>query len=289
MRKILTSSTAVLAAMAMLATPMMAAAQTAQPSPAPIAPPAAAANPAAPAAPGAGLAPSPAPLTAPAGDAAQAPAGELPAALAELGLTDATVSDNKHGKRVRGTLPGGETVVAGLDRDGELRMLRSAEKGAALPANVVERLVPQAVRDSAVFGEIVTVSAIMVARQGVMVGGQDAAGQAVRAGFSADGTLQRFGRGDMGKDGKHHGKKGERRGDDRRGDRQGDERRGDERRAPALDEAAARAALERGGYTEPGAMRQDGPRSLIDAVNSAGEQVTVEVNRRGEVVRETAR
>src|SRR5699024_9858713 len=126
-----------------------------------IAPPAATA-PDTPATPESGLAPSPAPLAAPAGDEAQVPAGELPTALAQLGLTDATASGSKHGQRVRGTLPGGETVVAGLNRDGELRMLRSAEKGTALPADVVERLVPQAVRDSAVFAEIAAVSAIAV-------------------------------------------------------------------------------------------------------------------------------
>ena len=58
---------------------------------------------------------------------------------------------------------------------------------------------------------------------------------------------------------------------------------------PALDEAAARAALDRAGYTQPGTILRAGPRTLAEAVNPAGEPVTVELNPRGEVVRETAR
>ena len=52
---------------------------------------------------------------------------------------------------------------------------------------------------------------------------------------------------------------------------------------------AARQALTDAGYTDIGAVLSDGPRTLAEAVNRAGETVTVTLNPGGEVVRETAR
>lgn len=333
------NSTAVLTALALLATPMGVAAQT---QTAPTVTPPAPAAPAAPA-PGPGQqAGQAAGQPAPAQGAAAAPerAGvQVPPAVAELGMTDAEVSEGRRGDRVRGILPGGVEAEAMIGRDGALRGVRSTDDDVGLPADVVARLVPQAVRDAAIYREIATVTGVMISPKGVMVGGKDADGEAVRAGFSNDGTLQRFGRGEMerpeprGPHGEGHrekhrkhgepdgGKHGRPDGDGDRGEgrRHGagpdaeagdpqDQRTGPDRDAspdrggdrprgpagngdarPALDEAAARSALDRAGYTQPGTILRAGPRTLAEAVNPAGEPVTVELNPRGEVVRETAR
>lgn len=339
----LANSTAALTALALLAAPVPALAQIqpgpvtpAPASPAPVTPaPVIPAPSTATAAPGTGQADrqqAPAPATTPGPTEAW---GQVPAAVAELGLTDVEVSEGRRGQRVRGTLPGGVEIEAMVGPDGTLQMLRSEAEDAALPADVVARLVPQAVRDSAIYREIPTVTAVMVAPQGVMVGGKDAAGEDVRAGFSSDGTLQRFGRGEMerpdrrgpergkgregdrgdrregeragdGKHGKPHGdgnrrawREGDRADGERRHGDEGDRGRNTDRGIeggrdgdgdrPALDEASARSALEQAGYTQPGTILRAGPRTLAEAVNPAGEPVTVELNPRGEVVRETAR
>ncbi|WP_134725910.1 hypothetical protein [Paracoccus luteus] len=297
MLRMLRTSAATLVAASLLAAPL--AAQTAPPAQAPA--------PAAPAAPV---------IAAPAAPAtAQAPAAALPQALADLGITDATVTAGKRGgQRVRGTLPGGAAFQGVLDDKGALRMLRATGDGAALPADVIARLVPQPVRDAAVFAEIAQVAGVAQGGQGVMIFGSDSAGQPVRAAFTPDGTLQKFGRGDdgrgpggrgdndddddddRGKDrGKHEGKHGhddDRRGDDRRGEGPRGERApggGMGQPPAALTDDAVRSALADAGYTQPGAIAKDGPRTTIEALNPEGEAVTVTLNPRGIIVREQAR
>lgn len=290
MLRTLRNTVAVIAASAALAAPVMA--QTTAPA-APAAPVVTA--PAAPA------------TTAPAATtpATTAPAAALPAALTDLGITDATLREGrKGGQRAEGTLPGGTAFQAMLDGQGALRMIRTTDDAAALPADLVTRLVPQAVRDNAVFGQVTTVKGVAQGDQGVMVFGTDAAGQPVRAGFAADGTLQRFGRGDMDHGDKKDGKKGDRKGKhgkgDRgergegRGDRDGDREdgpRGGPQGGPAaaLDDAGVQALLTDAGYTQPGAITRNGPRVEVEAVNPAGQPVTVTINPRGVIIRELAR
>lgn len=243
-------------------------------------------------------------VTTPAAPAATAPATALPAALTDLGITDATLREGrKGGQRAEGTLPGGTAFRAMLDDKGALRMIRTTDEAAALPADLVARLVSEAVRANAVFGQVTTVKGVAQGDQGVMVFGTDAAGQPVRAGFAADGTLQRFGRGDMDHGDRKDGKKGDRkgkhgkgergeRGDDRgerRGDRE-DERGGSQGGpAAALDDAGVQALLTDAGYTQPGAITRNGPRVEVEAVNPAGQPVTVTINPRGVIIRELAR
>lgn len=239
-----------------------------------------------------------------------APAAALPQALTDLGITDATVSPGKRdGQRVRGTLPGGAAFQGALDDQGVLRMLRATGDGATLPAEVIARMVPQAVRSAPIFAEVAQIAGVAQGEQGVMVFGTDSAGQPVRAAFSADGTLQRFGRGDddrgrammRGDDddrgrGHGHDRRGKH-GDDDRGEWQ----RGEGRDRPgmgqpgmgqppqALTDDAVRAGLADAGYTQPGAIAKDGPRTTVEATNPEGEPVTVTVNPRGIIVREEAR
>lgn len=318
MRKTLITSTAALAVLTLMA-PVALQAQTAPPTP-----DAAAPQTTAPAAPqGAQPADSAAPAIPSTTNertpstATPSPAA-LPAALADLGITDATVTQGKRGgQRVRGTLPNGAAFMGFLDDEDQLRGLRVGND-AALPADILTRLVPQAVRDASTYAEVATVTAVMIGDEGVMLAGTDTAGQPVRAAFATDGTLQRFGRGEMGrsKDGRHgmRGDGADRRDGDRRGGHGDDGKRGDRDRdgqqmrddagdrdgrrgagpragegPAALDQAAARAALDAAGYTQPGESRQEGGRILIDAVNPSGENVTVELNRQGAVIRETAR
>ena len=311
MLRTLRNSAAVIVAAVALAGPV--AAQTAAPAaPATPAAPAVIPAPAAPATAQATAPATPAPATATAETPPAAPATALPAALTDLGITDATVQPVRQGgQRAQGTLPGSGAFQAMLDDTGALRMIRVTDEAAALPADLVSRLVPEAVRANAIFAEITSVKGVAQGSQGVMVFGTDAQNQHVRAGFAADGTLQKFGRGEMdrGKDRKHwggkdgKGKDGKgKRGDGKHG-KAWDGKRGDGQRggsdgqqgaAPAqlpaeLDDAAVARIVTDAGYTQPGAVTRNGPRLEVEAVNPNGEPVTLTVNPRGVIVRELAR
>lgn len=274
-------------------------------------------------APEAPAATAPAPATAPVAITAET----LPAPLAALGLTDVEIETGKRGgTKVEGDLPDGTEIEAMIDWEGTLRHVE-AEDDAALPPSLIETLIPATVRAQAIMADFATINEVGVMPMGVMVGGTDAAGEKLRAGFAQDGTLIRFGRGEMaeghgkgGKGGKHGEGRGAK-GEGRHGKGEGRGGHGHDHgamggqmggmpgafgamtgmqgmsgmgggmgQAPApLDDAAATAAATAAGYTALGTITRDGPRTLIEAVNPAGETVTVELNPRGEVVRETAR
>lgn len=253
---------------------------------------------------------APAPAT-PAPNAAMT-AETLPEALRSLNLTELEIKRARQGgSRIEGDMADGTEIDAYVDDAGTLRMIR-ADDDAALPESVTGAMIPQAVRDNAILSQFATVSAVGLRGDGtIMIGGEDEAGEELRAGFNEDGTLMQFGRGDDDRDRGDRGDRGERRGkghghgkdkghgkdmekghggDDRRGDMpRGDGPRGDGPQGAALTVDAARQALTDAGYTDIGAVLSDGPRTLAEAVNRAGETVTVTLNPRGEVVRETAR
>lgn len=242
------------------------------------------------------------PATPPAASApaAAAPVSALPQALTELGITDARVMKGRRGgQRVEGTLPGGGAFRAMLDGQSQLRMIGVEDEGAALPADILARLLPEPVRSNVIFTEFTRVQGVGRGDEGVMLFGTDAKGESIRAGFSADGTLQRFGRGEMerprmdrGGDRDDHGKREGRKGPSHGHGRMGP---GDGPRGPAdapsapLDDAAIQGVLRDGGYTQPGTITRNGPRTEVAAVNPEGEPVTVTINPRGVVVRELAR
>lgn len=202
------NSAALIVASLALSAPVLA--QTA--APAPVATPAApsASAPAAPAP--AQAAPAAPAVATPA--APQAAAAALPAALTDLGITDATLSEGRKGQKVQGTLPGGAAFQAMLDGD-KIRMLRVTDDAAVLPEDIARRLIPEPVRNAPIFAEFTRLQGLAQGDEGVMLFGADAEGQGVRAGFSPDGTLQKFGRGDM-----DHGDRGRGKGHDKgkRGD-----------------------------------------------------------------------
>lgn len=164
-------------------------------------------------------------------EAGQAPAEGasivVPQALLDAGLTDVESKSSRRGNRVEGKLPDGTEIDAILDGQGQLMGLRADGDG-MLPAALVASLVPQPIRDQAIFAELTSVEAVFNSERGIMIAGQDAQKNQVRAAFAEDGTLLRFGRGeDAGRGmgpGPEHGKgpgKHARGNEDRGGDRDG--------------------------------------------------------------------
>ena len=154
---------------------------------------------------------------------AQAPL-VLPKVLQDAGLSEVVSKRGPRGStRIEGKLPDGTQIDAMLDDKGQLRGVR-ARGDAALPQALVDQLVPQAVRDNAIFGELGTLKAVFSGERGVMLAGQDGEENTLRAAFAQDGTLLRFGRGDAGRDGWH-----DKRAHDRR-DKGRDDHRGHDRR-----------------------------------------------------------
>lgn len=222
----------------------------------------------------------------------------LPQALQEAGLTDVTSSPMRRGggTRINGTLPDGTKIGAFVDASGALRGLRGQDD-AALPAALVEALVPQNIRENPIYDQLGQLRGIFVNQDGIMLAGADAQDNRVRAAFSQDGTLIRFGRGEGGMRrgfGEHRDKaegrrgwKGDKGDRDRRGFRQ---ERWEERQGfRAIDEAALRQSLTDGGYSDVGTITRMGPRIAVEAVNPEGEAVSVELDPKGEVLREINR
>ncbi|WP_134681322.1 hypothetical protein [Paracoccus ravus] len=248
-----------------------------------------------------------APETNPPRAAAQAPVA-LPQVLADAGLTDVTRKETRRGERINGKLADGTVINAMLNAQGVLAGLR-AEGDALLPASITDALIPQAVRSQPIFAEITGLNAVFMGEQGVMLSGTDAQKNPLRAAFAEDGTLMRFGRGEMGRDRgpdrKHggrdggreaHGKHGDHDGmkHPRRGDRaEGHGPRGDDMRREAgempLGADEVRASLTEAGYTEIGQILQQGPITIAQVTNPEGERVLVELDPAGQVVRELNR
>lgn len=256
----------------------------------------------------------------------------LPAILRDAGLVDVETRPARHGTRLEGKLADGTQLQAMLDDAGALRGVRARD--AALPQNLIAQLVPQAVRDAAIFGELGRIDAVFTGDRGIMVAGKDAQDRPVRAAFSEDGTLLRFGRGDEGGPGmREHGPdhgpgdgpgdgpdKGPRQGKDKRDSRGPDGHphdgpgkhrhsdRGDDGgtrgkgpkhdRGPRADAGApptapdadqVRAALTEAGYSSVGQILQQGPITVAQATNPEGEPVLVEIGVDGAVLRELNR
>ncbi|SMO51149.1 hypothetical protein [Paracoccus laeviglucosivorans] len=245
----------------------------------------------------------------PAAGHAEAAPVDLPQVLRDAGMTEAVGRSTRHGMRVEGKI-NDATVSAFLDDAGQLRGLRAAGEDAVLPQPLVERLVPQAVRDQAIYGELGQIKAVFMGGRGIMMAGTDAQSNPVRAVFSEDGTLLRFGRGDddrgpgmghMGRDkGEHRGRHGDDRGGkhgkphgdrEHRGDHgpRGDGPRGDGPRGPAPSPDDVRASLTGAGYTAIGEILQQGHVTVAQATNPEGEPVLVELGVDGKVLRELNR
>lgn len=237
-------------------------------------------------------------------DAAPA-ADALPAPLAALNLQDIETKEGRRGgRKIEADLPGGGEIEAWLDDQGGLRMVEVED--VAMPQSLVEAMLPQAVRDSDILSQFAVIDQIGGRDGRVMVGGEDSAGEDLRAGFDQDGRLLRFGRDDDDgrrerRGGGQHDRMGDhdrgkgghgKRGGDQMGQRHGGDQMGEGRgggRMRMMDNATITEGLDNAGYTDLGEPRPAGPRMILDAVNAAGEAVTVEVDAQGEVIREIAR
>lgn len=258
--------------------------------------------------------------------AAQAPAAQaVPAAIEALGLEQLAQRNLRDGRRqFTGILPDGTRIEARVDAQGAL-MGVMAEEG-ALPPGILDGLLPQAIRASQVYAQFDSLDGVRLDDGRFDLKGQDASGTGMRAQFDNAGMLLRFGREGEGRDmgqgrggpqGEHapgeHARGDHGRGDHGRG-AHGEGRHGlghgtsgmadhgmrgmhgqqmprGDRPAAAItfDTAAANQRLSEAGYTALGLLRQQGPRVLLDATNPQGEAVTLELDRGGEVVRESAR
>lgn len=208
---------------------------------------------------------------------------------------------------IQGRQSTGAEIEVAFDRQNALIGVEMDD--AAIPAEFVNTLLPQSVRDNEVIGQFSRIDKIGTRSGHVMVRGEDANGSDLRADFDPDGRVLRFGRedddgprgdrGDRGR-GKHdhrgvdmddHGPRGEgARGEGGRGDRaMGDGPRGSAPVPADFDAVAVNRALTEAGYTNFGLLHADGPRMMLDATNPQNETVTLELDRQGEVVRETAR
>lgn len=212
--------------------------------------------------------------------AAQDGAIALPPLLADLGLERVDVDTEEHGGReYEGWLPDGVEIEAVFDASGNLVEIE-ADDG-ALPASVIEAVLPQAVRDSEIMAQFGTIDEIKTRDGRFGISGEDGNGADMRALFDEAGNVLRFGRDDddRGRDRKRHHRE------------DGPGRDGNARATPApvVDTVAINQRLTEAGYDSFGLLRQEGPRLLLDATNPDGETVTLELDRQGEVVRETAR
>lgn len=257
--------------------------------------------------------------------AVQAPAaGQVPAAIQALGLERLAQESLRDGRRAfTGVLPDGIRIEARVDAQDALIGVWADE--AALPDEIIDALLPQAIRGSQVLGQFDRLEAVRVADGRFDLRGRDASGTGMRAQFDEAGMLLRFGREGEGHE-MRHGKGGPR-GDHGRGqharrdhgqaghgrgpqgshghgqghnafgmsDRGMAERGGrampgaDRAAAPDFDTVAAGQRLSDAGYTALGLLRQQGPRIILDATNPQGEAVTLELDRMGELIRESAR
>ncbi|MCZ0961715.1 hypothetical protein [Paracoccus benzoatiresistens] len=257
-----------------------------------------------------------------------------------LALFTSMTEIRKHpeGLMLKGRQSAGDDIAVRFDSQN--RLTRIDVDNGAVPAELANTLLPQAIRENELIGQFARIEEIGTRESHVMLRGEDASGEDMRAMFDADGRVLRFGREDddgprgerghgrngdhdhehglrmgdreHGEHGRHmgergheghgmhgeHGPRGDRpMGDGPRGDGPaGDGPAGDGRRAagpapvPAdFDAVAVNQKLTQAGYKEFGLLRADGPRLMLEATNPQGESVMLELDPKGELVRETAR
>lgn len=212
---------------------------------------------------------------------------------------------------VKGKQQNGDDIEAKFDPGNNLIGVEFEDGG--VPDALIQSILPQAVRDSDVVGQFAVIEEVAKARDVFIVKGEDADGEDMGAVFDPEGRVLRFGRegdrdrergerrfgdhGPRGGDGWRDGRGGPgRHGEGPGGESpRGDGPRGEHRRAgpppvaPEFDPVAANQRLTEAGYTDFGFMRPQGPGVVLEATNPQGEQVLLELDPKGEVVRETAR
>ncbi|SIS88108.1 hypothetical protein [Paracoccus saliphilus] len=226
----------------------------------------------------------------------------LPPELEALKLENIESEIKRGGFReIEGRTGDGIEIEARVDNSGKLIGVE-ADDG-PLPQALIESLLPQSIRDNEVIGQFAVIEEIGSRREMLGVKGEDALGEDMFALFDQDGRLLRFGRDDDDKrpDGKRMHREGRHWGPDHGdGAREKHMRRmapnpdGNDagpRRMPALEfePSEVNKQLSDAGYEKFGFLHIDGPRILLEATNPQGESVTLELDPKGEIIRETAR
>ncbi|WCQ98221.1 hypothetical protein [Paracoccus aestuarii] len=170
---------------------------------------------------------------------------------------------------------------------------------AALSQPVIDAILPQAVRGNELLSQFARIERIRPARNGFELRGRDAEGARMRVHLDDAGGVMRFGR-----EGERAGREGRGPRHDRAEGRGPRHDRAEGRgpggpRGPAMgqfgapmgqfDTVAANQRLSEAGYSDFGLMMPQGPRIILDATNPDGEAVRLELDPRGQLVRETAR
>lgn len=226
----------------------------------------------------------------------------LPPELEALNLKNIESGIRRGGIReIEGRTSDGIEIEARVDKSGKLLEVETDD--GQIPQSLIDALLPQSIRDNEVIGQFAMIEEIGTRREMLGVKGEDAQGEDLFALFDQDGRLLRFGRDDdddrrggkmMHREGRHGGPA---HGD---GDREKHMRRmakqhadGDRgpRRMPRVEfePSKVNTQLSDAGYGEFGFLQMKGPRILLDATNPQGESVTLELDPKGEIIRETAR
>lgn len=224
----------------------------------------------------------------------------MPPELEALNLENIESEIKRGGFReIEGRTSDGSEIEARVDSSGNL--IEVEVDDGPMPQSLIEALLPQSIRDNEVIGQFSMIEEIGTRREMLGVKGEDAQGEDLFALFDQDGRLLRFGRDDdkrggkgMHRDGRHGGP------DHGHGDREkhmrqmakqhADDDRGP-RRMPRVEfePSEVNTQLSDAGYGEFGFLHMKGPRILLDATNPQGEPVILELDPKGEIIRETAR
>lgn len=219
---------------------------------------------------------------------------KLPAELEALNLSDVKTDEKRHGfTEVEGRTADGLEIEAMLDPEGKL--LGVEVDDGPLPQGLIDALLPQSVRDNELLTQFATIDSVKKRRDALGIEGEDSAGEDLYALFDQDGRMLRFGRDDdnhMRRKKPHggtmphgHGPDGEK-GEFHRG---GHGPKGMMHPEPEFEATEVNKKLTEAGYRDFGFMRIQGPRVTLEATNPQGEPVTLELDPKGEVIRETAR
>lgn len=114
--------------------------------------------------------------------------GDMPDWLQGLDLRNVQTESKRHGGReIEGRLPGGGKIEATLDRDGNPVEIEADD--VALPPQVIEAVLPEAVRGHEAMGLFARIQEIKLDRRGIELDGYQQNGDDLELGFDPQGRL----------------------------------------------------------------------------------------------------
>lgn len=180
----------------------------------------------------------------------------LPEELRGIGLTSIRDREDDGERRVGGRLADGSELRVEYHRDGRIDEVETS-RGGTLPAELLARILPAALMDTAEYKGITRVVEVDLDRDEVKVEGYAEDGARIEIEASPDGAIHSYER-------KIHR--------DRR----------------AMNDGAARERLAALGYADAGRIRSDDGKLNVEATNPFGERVELRLDEQGRVTRERA-